>query len=685
MKAGTKPLLEVCNLRVDYATRVGHLRAVDALSFSIQPGETVALVGESGCGKSTAGLALMRLSSSPQARIDADQLMFEGEDLLKLTPEKMRMLRGSRIAMIFQDPSMYLNPVHSVGQQISESIRLHEPGVDDETVHHRAIELLRLVGIPAPQERVAQYPHNLSGGMRQRLLIAMALACKPKLLIADEPTTALDVTIQAQVLALIRDLKVQLGMAVLLITHDLGVVAETADRMIVMYAGRKVEEGTVKELFSHPVHPYTKGLIRAAQWSKQEDGTFFEIPGAVPSLLTRPSGCNFASRCPSVTEECRKSRPAFIFGGLGRGAECFLAMLPPHDETVILTSSHQAKTETHSDMMHEHSNAQLLLEVRGLGMRYPMGNGWFGKRKLILALENVSFDINVGETLAVVGESGCGKSTLGKSILRLIEPTSGEVLLDGEIFSGAGILPSSRMRQKMQVIFQDPYASLNPRRTIFQSVADPLRESGITSLTELKARVRETLNHVGLYQDFMDRHPHELSGGQRQRVAIARAIVMRPRLVICDEPISSLDISIQAQVINLLRRLQKELGIAYIFITHDLRLVPQIANQVLVMYLGQVVEQGPAKLIAQQRLHPYSQSLFSAAPRADLHDRSNLRIVLEGEVPSPMDPPNGCRFHTRCPIRQQRCSEEEPELRLIAGRSVRCHFAEAPVNFKENV
>ena len=322
------PLLDVCGLRVDYATGAGLLRAVDNLSFSIQPGETVALVGESGCGKSTAALALMRLASSSQARIDGEQLLFEGEDLLKLPEAKMRALRGSRIAMIFQDPSMYLNPVHSVGQQISESIRLHEPGLDGATVRRRVIELLHLVGVPAPAARVDQYPHNLSGGMRQRLLIAMALACSPKLLIADEPTTALDVTIQAQVLALIRDLKARLGMAVLLITHDLGVVAETADRMVVMYAGRKVEEGTVAELFERPLHPYTKGLIRAAQWAEQDDRTFFEIPGTVPSLLALPRGCSFAARCPSAVEACRLRRPDFIATGPRRGAECILTVAP---------------------------------------------------------------------------------------------------------------------------------------------------------------------------------------------------------------------------------------------------------------------------------------------------------------------------------------------------------------------
>lgn len=322
------PLLDVCGLRVDYATGAGLLRAVDNLSFSIQPGETVALVGESGCGKSTAALALMRLASSSQARIDGEQLLFEGEDLLKLPEAKMRALRGSRIAMIFQDPSMYLNPVHSVGQQISESIRLHEPGLDGATVRRRVIELLHLVGVPAPAERVDQYPHELSGGMRQRLLIAMALACSPKLLIADEPTTALDVTIQAQVLALIRDLKARLGMAVLLITHDLGVVAETADRMVVMYAGRKVEEGSVAELFERPLHPYTKGLIRAAQWAEQDDGTFFEIPGAVPSLLALPRGCSFAARCPSAVDACRMRRPDFIATGPQRGAECILTVAP---------------------------------------------------------------------------------------------------------------------------------------------------------------------------------------------------------------------------------------------------------------------------------------------------------------------------------------------------------------------
>jgi oligopeptide/dipeptide ABC transporter ATP-binding protein len=319
-----------------------------------------------------------------------------------------------------------------------------------------------------------------------------------------------------------------------------------------------------------------------------------------------------------------------------------------------------------------------LLRVEQLGMQYPLSGGWLGKRRVVHALDAIDLELRAGETLAVVGESGCGKSTLGKCILQLIEPTSGRVYLDGELFSASGVTAPHHLRQKMQVVFQDPYASLNPRRTIFQTVADPLRQAGIRGDAVLRERVRETLAQVGLDADFMDRHPHELSGGQRQRVAIARAIVLRPQMVVCDEPISSLDISIQAQVINLLRRLQRELGIAYLFITHDLRLVPRIADRVIVMYLGQVVEEGPAHVLERQRLHPYSQALFAASPRIDFDATPTPRVVLEGEVPSPMNPPQGCRFHTRCPVRQPLCSREAPQLRQVADRRVRCHFAEAP-------
>jgi oligopeptide/dipeptide ABC transporter ATP-binding protein len=330
------------------------------------------------------------------------------------------------------------------------------------------------------------------------------------------------------------------------------------------------------------------------------------------------------------------------------------------------------------------SAAVPLLRVEGLGMQYPLGGGWFTPRRVVHALDSATLELHAGQTLAVVGESGCGKSTLGKCILRLVEPTSGCVYLEGELFSAPGVQPPRHLRQKMQVVFQDPYASLNPRRTIFQTVADPLRQAGIRDRAQLRERVRETLAQVGLSTDFLDRHPHELSGGQRQRVAIARAIVLRPQLIVCDEPISSLDISIQAQVINLLRRLQRELGIAYLFITHDLRLVPRIADRVIVMYLGQVVEEGPAHVIERQRLHPYSQALFAAAPRIEPEAERAPRVVLEGEVPSPINPPAGCRFHTRCPVRQPRCSEEAPQLRPVGEQWVRCHFAEAPLTFHAN-
>ena len=583
-------LLDVRDLAVGFPGQV----AVHGISFHIDAGETLALVGESGCGKSVTAFALMRLLP-PTARILRGQVLFDGTDLVTASPRVMRDVRGKLISLIQQEPMTSLNPVLTVGAQIAESIRRHET-LSRAAAWQRAEELLELVGIPEPARRAKEFPHNFSGGMRQRVMIAMAVACGPKLIIADEPTTALDVTIQAQVLDLLDDLRRRLGMALLLITHDLGVVAQWADRVTVMYAGRIVEQAPTRPFFAQPRHPYARGLLGASV-SEASDGAegghyttrrLTEIPGTIASAAGEP-GCPFAPRCPEMIPACRTAPPA-LAACRGRRA----GMSP--------ASWKLPRSEVHG---------MALLSVEGVHTRYV------SRGRSVAAVDGVSLQIAAGETVGLVGESGCGKSTLGKTILRLLEPSEGSIRLGGQELAGLGQRALLPFRRRMQMVFQDPFGALNPRQTIESLLDTPLKVHGVRQRAERRSRVRDIVARVGLPAEALFRYPHEFSGGQRQRIGIARALVLRPELVVCDEPVSALDLSIQAQILNLLADLKRDLGLSYLFISHDLSVVRYFADRVLVMYLGRIVESADHASLWREPRHPYTRALLAAVPQAD--------------------------------------------------------------------
>jgi ABC-type glutathione transport system ATPase component len=563
-QAYTRPLVAVDDLRVEFKTDGGTIVAVDGVSFSIDPGETVCLVGESGSGKSVTSLSLMRLVEFGGGRISGGKLRFalrsgDPVDLAKASQDFMRELRGNQIGMIFQEPMTSLNPVFTIERQLVDGVKAHR-GLKGNDARARALELLRGVRVPEPERRLKQYPHELSGGMRQRVVIAMAMACEPRLLIADEPTTALDVTIQAEILALIDRLKRENHMAVLFVTHDMAVVAQMADRVVVMHSGKIVEEGDVKTIFENPQADYTRMLLAAVPKLGEMRGTIAPAP-------MRRIG-DTARAGPSVSS----SRP----------------------------------------------EPRRLLEVKNLTTRYPVRGGAF--RRVVAnvhAVEDVSFSINIGETFSLVGESGCGKSSCGRSILRLVEPRSGEIWLNGREIRGLGQADLREARRDMQTVFQDPFASLNPLRRLRDQVAEPLINFRLASKSEIVDRVAELFDRVDLPRSFLNRYPHELSGGQRQRVAIARAIASHPTLVIADEAVSALDVSVQAQVLNLLAELQVDLGLSFLFISHDIAVVERISHHVGVMYLGRLVEVGPRPAIFEDARHPYTQALMAAVPVAD--------------------------------------------------------------------
>ncbi|MEP9398980.1 ABC transporter ATP-binding protein [Mesorhizobium sp. KR2-14] len=570
-------LLSVENLRISFATERGQFVAVDDLSFAIAAGECVAIVGESGSGKSVTAMSILGLTAFNGGHIDGGAIRFQrrdgtGCDLTQLSEKAMQQLRGDEIAMVFQEPMTSLNPVFTVGEQIAEVIRQHRR-LDAAEADRRAVDLLRRVRIAEPERRFAQYPHELSGGMRQRVVIAMALACEPRLLIADEPTTALDVTIQAQILDLLRELTAESDMAVLFITHDMGVVAETADRVVVMHRGRKVEENATAALFASPAEPYTRRLL-----------------AAVPRLGSM--------------------KP---FAGPRRFG----------DETPDAAAPKPGKP---------------LLTVRDLVTRFPVRSGALKRHVAnVHAVDSVSFELGKGETLALVGESGCGKSTTGRSILRLVEPTSGAVELDGDNLLTLGKERLRAKRRDMQIIFQDPYAALNPRLTAFEQVAEPLLIHGIATGSALRDRVLSLIQRVGLTEEQMERYPHEFSGGQRQRLCIARALTLSPKIIIADEPVSELDVSIQAQVVNLMIELQEELGLSYLFISHDMAVVERVSHRVAVMRLGRIVEIGPRAAIFGDPRHEYTRTLLSAVPYPDPSRRRTAALPAT-RLPSPIRP-----------------------------------------------
>ena len=662
-------LLEVEDLHVHFVTSRGVVRAVEGISYKVKAGEVVALVGESGCGKSVSSLAIMRLLAKPAGRVVGGRILFEGRDLLKLSEEEMREIRGRDIAMIFQEPMTSLNPVLTIGFQITESLLIHL-GMDMGTARRRAVELLKMVGIPDPERRLDQYPHQFSGGMRQRVMIAIGLACNPKLIIADEPTTALDVTIQAQILKLMKDLSRDLNIALVVITHNLGVVARYADRVNVMYAARMAEQGSATDVFAGPLHPYTTGLLRSVPRLDQPRGRRLEtIEGLPPNLLEAPPGCRFAPRCPARQDACVSVLPE-------------LELVAPHRYSACIRARELARVGPtglglQSAMLERPQPKALargepLLEVRGLKTYFDVSSG-LKKHAVVRAVDGISFDIQRGETVGLVGESGCGKTTVGRTLLRLENATAGRIMFDGKDVTSISGDTLKSYRRQIQVIFQDPYSSLNPRMTIGQIIAEPMLVYKLQpDRASARAKAAELLTQVGLFAYMAERYPHELSGGQRQRVGIARALAMQPSFIVCDEPVSALDVSIQAQIINLLEDLQQKFGLTYLFIAHDLAVVRHISDRVVVMYLGKVMEIADRDALYADPLHPYTQALLDAVPVPDpALEAVRKYYVLGGEVPSPLNPPPGCVFHTRCPRAGEECKINIPELREVRPR----HYA----------
>ncbi|MGP3971030.1 ABC transporter ATP-binding protein [Streptomyces sp. 6N223] len=678
-------VLSLKDLTVEFTTPAGVVRAVDGVSYEVTTGETLGVVGETGSGKSVTVLAALGLLSAGNVRRVSGQALLDGADLLAMPEQELRRVLGRDVAMVFQDPISALNPVQRVGDQIAETLRVHDHSLSARAARARTVELLELVGVPHPEGRYDGYPHQFSGGMCQRAVIAMAIANQPRVLIADEPTTALDVSVQAQILDVLQVAARETGAATVLITHDLGVIAETADRVCVMYAGRVVETGSVRELFARPRHPYTAALLNSLPRLDVTVRRLAPIPGQPPDPIRLPEGCAFAPRCPvgGDREVCAVQRPALRAAADGGGlSACHFpdevgegsAPVPP----AALTPAPHPGAGTVGG---EERAVAPVLAVRDVRKRFPIRGGVFARASgWVHAVDGVSFEIQPGRTLGLVGESGCGKSTLARMMLRLIDPTGGSISVAGRELARAGRAELRHVRRQVQMVYQDPFASLNPRLTVGDNVAEPLRLAGGFSRTARRARVLDLFDRVGLLPEHVDRFPAEFSGGQRQRVAIARALALQPRLLILDEPVSALDVSVQAQVLNLLADLQAESGMAYLFVSHDLSVVRQVADEVAVMYLGKIVETGPADRVYRQPCHPYTRALLASVPIPDPAGREKrLRAPLGGDVPSPADPPSGCRFRTRCAFAEERCGREEPVLRGLEGGLTACHFAERVV------
>ncbi|WP_291464423.1 ABC transporter ATP-binding protein [Actinomyces sp.] len=675
------PLLDIQDLHTDIEIRSGVVHALSGVDLHVNPGETLGIVGESGSGKTMTALSLMGLL--PQGgRVSSGSIYLDGQDLTKMPLHAKRKLRGTKVGMIFQDPLTSLNPTMKIGLQVCEPLRVHKK-MSKKDALERAVEILKRVGMPRPEIVINNYPHQLSGGMRQRVMIAMALVCEPRILIADEPTTALDVTTQMQILDLIDELRDEYQMGVILITHDLGVVAGHTDRVAVMYAGRIVETAPTKTLFTEPKHRYTSSLMAALPERALAAGTkLFSIPGAPPSLTNLPVGCRFASRCLWAGAECVERYPDLSGEGF-HTYSCFhpvqegdespaelqakLEGSAPIDEAVAEPGARVVYGEVED-------TDEVLLDVKEASREYASSGSGFLKRDkgVVSAVDRVSITLKKGETYGLVGESGCGKSAMGRLIAGLEPPSGGAIELGGRDLATLKGRDAVRIHRDVQMMFQDSYAAMDPRMRIDQILAEPMSIQKTGNKRQMAERIMEIIEQVGLTEEILDRYPHEFSGGQLQRIGFARSLTLAPDLIVADEPVSALDVSVQAQVLNLMKDLQAELGLSYLFISHDLAVVQYMADRIGVMYLGRIVEEGPAKEVVENPKHPYTKALIDSIPVPDpefSHD--DQAIKLTGEPPSAVNPPKGCRFRPRCPFAGEEC-KMQPLLTEETHR-VACH------------
>ncbi|MGW5687943.1 ABC transporter ATP-binding protein [Nonomuraea sp. NPDC003754] len=656
-------MLTIRDLSVEIRRGDRVVRPVSGVSLTLDRGETLGIVGETGSGKSMTGLAIMGMLPAG-GRVTAGSIDLDGRELVGLPAAQYRAIRGNDVAMVFQDSMTALNPTKRIGEQVAEPVRLHR-GASKREARARAEEMLALVGLPRPAERLDDFPHQLSGGMRQRVMIAMALVCEPRLVIADEPTTALDVTIQAEILDLLDDLRSRLGMSMILVTHDMGVIARHADRVGVMYAGRVAETGPTPVLFARTRHRYTQALLSSIPSLTQDrNEELFSIPGAPPDLTVAQAGCPFAPRCAAATDRCRQEPPTPATEADGHVYACW----HPADGTAARA---RARLVVPAPVVTEPR-----LRVVDLRREHPAGRaGLFGGRRTVKAVSGVSFEVAAGETFGLVGESGCGKSSLGRMLVALDRPTSGEVIFDGEPVTRMSARTLGPRRTQLQMMFQDSNASLDPRMRIGTILREPLAIQGIGTRAQRTARARELLRDVGLPASMLERYPYELSGGQRQRVGLARALALDPKVLVADEPVSALDVSIRSQVLNLMRRIQLERGLSSVVISHDLAVVRYLADRVGVMYLGKLVETGTTEEVYGSAAHPYTAGLLAAIPEADPDaPRPPAAARVRGELPSPIDPPSGCRFRTRCALATELCAQKEPPLTPVTGtHHVACH------------
>lgn len=664
-------LLEVSGLEVHYFTRKGVLPALRDVSFRLSEGEVLGIVGESGCGKSTAALAIMGLLPL-NGRIVGGQIRFKGQDLTRMEPEKLRRLRGAEIAMIFQDPMSSLNPVLTIETQMLDVLKAHPDKWAGKNPREVIVEMLRRVGIPDPEVRLKHYPFQFSGGMRQRIMIAMALMLWPALLIADEPTSSLDVTLEAQILDLLQELRGEFQTSILFISHDLGIIAQICDRVAVMYAGTIVEEGDVFSIFDAPLHPYTQALLASHPARHRRGERLATIPGRVPSLTALPPGCKFAERCPYAEPLCHQQEPRCIEVD-GRAVRCHLLGFERQTRTPKTFISFRPEGLPKKEKLHERGSSpggEWVLEIKDVRTYFREPGGLFKRffqRKPgeVRAVDGVSLRIARGEIFGLVGESGSGKTTLGKTILRLLSPTTGQVWFEQRDITRLGTRELRPLRKRMQIILQDPISSLSPRLRVSALLIEPFKIHSLP--VDPNKTVSRLLEMVGLPDELAMKYPYQLSGGQARRVGIARALALNPVFLVADEPTSGLDVSVAAGILNLIKDLRDEFGLTCLIITHNLNIVGFLCDRIGVMYLGKLVEMGPTERILETPLHPYTAALLAAVaePEPRCRKKRRQRFLLKGEIPSPLNPPSGCRFHTRCPLAMEICSNEEPALREV--------------------